>query len=131
MKQHQYKIFRSICLVFIAISFFILGIIIAVQPDIPKDVEIPLTLNSAALIGCLLLLFSLGLLVFSVFDIAISSAAINEIREEELKKNASASREEQSMLLLEKYKKLQADGIISEEEFAAKKSAIMRDMMRK
>ena len=85
MKQHQYKIFRSICLVFIAISFFILGIIIAVQPDIPKDVEIPLTLNSAALIGCLLLLFSLGLLVFSVFDIAISSAAINEIREEELK----------------------------------------------
>lgn len=73
----------------------------------------------------------MGLLVFSVFDIAISSAAINEIREEELKKNASASREEQSMLLLEKYKKLQADGIISEEEFAAKKSAIMRDMMRK
>lgn len=131
MKQYQYKIVRSIFLVFVAISFFILGLIIAIQPDIPDDMEISVTLNQPALTGCVILFLSIVLLVFAVFDIALNNIAMNELRDEQIRKNSSFEKEEEKLALLERYKKLYSDGIISEEEFAAKKSAIMREMARK
>ena len=72
MKQYQFKMARSIFLVFVALAFFILGLIVAFQPDVPEDVEIPVTLNQAALTGCIMILLSLVLMGFAVFDIAVN-----------------------------------------------------------
>lgn len=121
MKENQIKLARDVVMLLLAIAFFILGTIFTCV----------VVMDSAILTGCIIILLSLAIMIVSLFDIGLRRNAINVIREEEYKKNTFAAREEQRMLLLEKYKKLQADGIISEEEFAAKKSAIMRDMMRK
>ena len=131
MKQYQFKMARSIFLVFVALAFFILGLIVAFQPDVPEDVEIPVTLNQAALTGCIMILLSLVLLGFAVFDIAVNNIAINELREKQIQESSSFAKEEEKLALLERYKKLYSDGIITEEEFALKKNAIMREMARK
>ena len=73
----------------------------------------------------------LVLLGFALFDIAINNNAINEQREAQAKERSSVVKEEEQLALLERYKKIHADGLISDEEFELRKKAIMRDLSRK
>lgn len=128
MKQYQFKIARSICLIVVAFAFFILGLIVALQPDMPDDSELPFTLNLFAIEGGVIMLVSSVVMVFAIFDIAVNRAAISELKDEQISKNAYFAKEEERIALLERYKKLYAEGIISEAEFASKKNSILREM---
>ena len=131
MKQYQYKIARSIFFVVVALAFFVFGLVVAIQPEIPEEMDVSVTLNQAALTGCIMMLLSLVLLGFALFDIAINNNAINEQREAQAKEHSSVVKEEEQLALLERYKKIHADGLISDEEFELRKKAIMRDLSRK
>lgn len=131
MKQYQYKIARSIFFVVVALAFFVFGLVVAIQPEIPKEMDVSVTLNQAALTGCIMMLLSLVLLGFALFDIAINNNAINEQREAQAKERSSVVKEEEQLALLERYKKIHTDGLISDEEFELRKKAIMRDLSRK
>lgn len=131
MKQYQYKIARSIFFVVVALAFFVFGLVVAIQPEIPEEMDISVTLNQAALTGCIMMLLSLVLFGFALFDIAINNNAINEMREAQAKERSSVTKEEEQLSLLERYKKIHADGLISDEEFELRKKAIMRDLSRK
>ena len=131
MKQYQYKIARSIFFVVVALAFFVFGLVVAIQPEIPEEMDISVTLNQAALTGCIMRLLSLVLFGFALFDIAINNNAINEMREAQAKERSSVTKEEEQLSLLERYKKIHADGLISDEEFELRKKAIMRDLSRK
>lgn len=131
MKQYQYKIARSIFFVVVALAFFVFGLVVAIQPEIPKEMDVSVTLNQAALTGCIMMLLSLVLLGFALFDIAINNNAINEQREAQAKERSSVVKEEEQLALLERYKKIHVDGLISDEEFELRKKAIMRDLSRK
>ena len=128
MKQYQFKIARSICLIVVAFAFFILGLIVALQPDMPDDSELPFTLNLFAIEGGVIMLVSSVVMVLAIFDIAVNRAAISELKDEQISKNAYFAKEEERIALLERYKKLYAEGIISEAEFASKKNSILREM---
>lgn len=128
MKQYQFKIARSMCLIVVAFAFFILGLIVALQPDMPDDVILPFTLNSPAIEGCLVMFAAAVVIVFAGFDIAVNIAAISESKNEQINRNAYFAKEEERIALLERYKKLYAEGIISEAEFASKKNSILREM---
>lgn len=96
MKQYQYKIARDVFFVFVGLVFFVMGMIVAIQPDIPESLkdEVSFTLNQAALTGCIMMLISLAFLGLGVCDIAINSNAINELREEQAKEKSSLMKEE-------------------------------------
>lgn len=133
MKQYHYKIVRDVFFVLVGLVFFVMGMIVAIQPDIPESLkdEVSFTLNQAALTGCIMMLISLAFLGLGVCDIAINSNAINELREEQAKEKSSLMKEEKQLAILERYKKLHEDGLISDEEFELRKKTIMRDLSRK
>ena len=106
MKQYQFKIARSICLIVVAFAFFILGLIVALQPDMPDDIVLPFTLNSPAIEGCLVIFAAAVVIVFAGFDIAVNIAAISESKNEQINRNAYFAKEEERIALLERYKKL-------------------------
>ena len=61
-------------------------------------------------------------------NITVHIAAISESKNEQINRNAYFAKEEERIALLERYKKLYAEGIISEAEFASKKNSILREM---
>lgn len=117
MKQYHYKIVRDVFFVLVGLVFFVMGMIIAIQLDTPA--------------GCIIILISLAFLGLGVCDIAINSNAINELREEQAKEKSSLMKEEKQLAILERYKKLHEDGLVSDEEFELRKKTIMRDLSRK
>lgn len=119
-KEKKIKIAKPVALLMLSIAFFILGIVFTSI----------VSLDSAVLAGCIIIFMSLFVMICSVADIASIKFASEIEKENASTKAAEVEREEQCIALLNKYKRLQTEGIISEEEFLAKKESMLKQMRK-
>lgn len=119
-KEKKINLAKQVVLLLLSIAFFILGTVFTSI----------VSLDSAVLAGCIVIFLSLFVMISSVMDIASIKLASEKEKENASTKAAEVEREEQCIDLLNKYKRLQSEGIISEEEFLVKKESVLKQMRK-